>query len=280
MQSYFYQKDFYHTTGSTMKKYLRLLLVFVTPSLFSAEVPMIYSLKLGSSETQEEALFVQHAKNSFAKALQHTSRLSNQDFMNTQAAADWRGSVIKNGRKSSLKDLTEFREYHLLNNLCSLPGSSHLHVGLLGGDSFVAALYGNELSLVQKVGLDWFKECTEELFYRNCYTFLPQDSFRIIKSACFSINKNIFTHPINIYFYDADHTEESNRKALTEYNDLFANVFIAVFDDWNWDFVRRGAFRGFDELGYTILYQNVLDGGKEPLRKLQYVAVIRKDRWR
>ena len=80
--------------------------------------------------------------------------------------------------------------------------------------------------------------------------------------------------PIDIYFYDADHSLKAHEMAFTYYNDLFADVFIAVIDDWECPWIRKPSMKAFDKLKYEILYENVIRCDQSDNKN--YVAVIRK----
>jgi hypothetical protein len=104
---------------------------------------------------------------------------------------------------------------------------------------------------------------------------LSNHNYQIIEGDCFSIDKSIFQQPINVYVYDADHSKIAHEKAFTYYNDVLAETFIAIVDDWEWEDVREGTFNAFNKLGYVVLYQNAIPGDKKNGNG-QYIAVIRK----
>lgn len=253
--------------------YSLLICLFFLSPLPSYETKTLYQKNVVAAQSQYEEELVEHVKKSFEKASRLESKLTNQQFDEIDASKKWRASFIPHYH--SLSQITQYAGYHLLNNLCALPGASHLHVGLLAGDSFISALHGNQSLLEQQIGVDWFKECPEETFYSNCDQHLVQNKFQIINSECFKVDKSTFEKPIDIYFYDADHSFVAHERALTYFNDILADVFVIVIDDWNCPWIRWPTFKAFDELGYSVLYENAIlnlslnDHG-------QYVAVIRK----
>lgn len=250
-----------------------LCLACVFP-LFSLEMPVLFQKNWVTPCTSYEKKMVKHAKTSFEKALKLESKLSGHAFEETEDSLIWRSNNIPNYH--CLRDLPRIPYYHLLNNLCHFNGASHLHVGLLAGDSYIAALYGNQDSMSkQQIGLDWFKECPESIFNSNCALHLNLVKCRIISSGCFDVDKSLFKAPIDIYFYDADHSFKGHEKALTYFHSVFADTFIAVIDDWNCPWIRRATFKAFEKLNYSILYQNFIP--KTADDNGQYIAVIRKD---
>jgi hypothetical protein len=255
-----------------MRIVISLLIFLVSPPLFSLAIPMLYQKNCDVPSSDYENQLVDHTKCSLEKALQLQSKLTNVSFVEADASSLWRADFLPHYH--SLNDITKITCYHLLNNLCNLTGASHLHVGLLSGDSYIAALYGNQMHLEQQIGVDWFKECPEKIFRENCLLYLDEPKNQIINQGCFDVDKSIFTAPINIYFYDADHSLIGHEKAFTYYNDIFSDVFIAVIDDWNCPWIRLASFKAFTKLNYRILYQNTLPSTKTD--NGQYIAVIRK----
>jgi hypothetical protein len=162
--------------------------------------------------------------------------------------------------------------HHLLNNLCSLNGAAHLHIGLEHGRSFVAALYKNETTLAEAVGIDLE---SNRLIEGRCRQYL-KGGYKIINQDCFSIDLSVFKHPIDVYLYDAGHTKEDQRDAFTYYNGALADVFVTIVDDWMFDQVREGTFQAFDELNYSVLYQDTIPSG-DAFGSGQYLAVIKKN---
>lgn len=174
---------------------------------------------------------------------------------------------------------------HFLNNLCSLPGTSYLEVGVWQGSTFISALFGNEDTISHSVGLDNWSQFGGPFspFISNLTTFIPTYKGKFFSADCFSINKKtVFSAPVNIYFYDGDHSFTAQKMAFTFFNDVLDDLFIAVVDDWNYDAVREGTDAAFRELNYEILYESILParfaGDKQQWWNGLYVAVIRKPR--
>ena len=238
---------------------------------------MTYQKNEASPITKRELALVQHTKNSIELSLQMKSKLSDQNFQNILDRETWRKEAVIPFHNIHLKHIPDLVSCHLLNNLCSLPKASHLHIGLLAGDSFVAALYGNQTTLTQQIGVDWFQECAKDLLYRNCELFLNPSKYQFVNGDCFATDKKLFKKPVDIYFYDADHSPTGHQNAFLYYNDVLANTFIAVVDDWDCPWIRAATFRAFDYLGYSILYDSSVPfSGPRDTLKLEYVAVIRK----
>ena len=248
------------------------LCLFICTSLFSHSIPMLYQKNHLEATSHVEKLMVDHARTSVENALKMRSKLCDRIFNESEASKQWRHSVLPHYH--ALNDITQIEYYHLLNNLCNLKNATHLHVGLLAGDSYIASLYGNQWELKEQIGVDWFMECPETIFKENCGLFLDSHKYHILHSGCFEVDKSTFTSPINIYFYDADHSLMGHEKALTYYNDIFADIFIVVIDDWNCPWIRIATFKAFSELNYHTLYETFVHSIK--INSDQYIAVIRK----
>ncbi len=251
-------------------KGLFLAVFLVSSSCFGIELNFLYEKNYVTPQSENEIALVDHARNSYEKALKFESKLSGKKFSETNVKRD-----PNNPDYTTLKDLNAKPYFHLLNNLCEFKEASHLHIGLLAGESFIAALYGNQDNLKAMIGLDWFQECPESIFISNCKKHIKLSKCLILNGECFNVDKSVFKSPINIYLYDADHSLLAHEKAIVYYNDVFADVFVVVIDDWECPWIRKPTFRAFDKLGYHILYEAYIKGPR-PYRSGQYVAVIKK----
>ena len=182
-----------------------------------------------------------------------------------------------------LSGLSSSKVRHLLNNLCTLPNSYYLEIGVYQGSTFISALYNNTNTLIDAIAIDNWSEFgfQKDVFLNNCIHYLDKNSFRFYESDSFSVNLNdIFNQPVTIYFYDGNHSVEAQRKAFTYFDAIFADIFIAVVDDWNWEQVKVPTKKAFVELGYTVLFERELParyvGDLENWWNGIYIAVIQK----
>jgi hypothetical protein len=216
---------------------------------------MLYKKNYDAPSSFYEKQLISHVKTSLNNALKLKSKLT--------ALLTYDKNLKK-----------EIPFHHLLNNLCEFGKASHLHIGLLEGESFIAALYNNQSFLKDQIGVDWFQECPENIFYSNCNKYL-NPTYQIINSNCFNIDKSLVHLPIDIYFYDADHSITGHEKAFTYYNDVFSDVFVSVVDDWKCPWIRKATFVAFEKLDYTILFEGIIPSTAKDGNG-QYVGVIRK----
>ncbi|CAN5175613.1 hypothetical protein BH09DEP1_BH09DEP1_7890 [soil metagenome] len=167
-----------------------------------------------------------------------------------------------------------------LNNVCTLLNNNYLEIGVWKGSTFTAALFGNKSAIRKAVAIDNWSEFAGPAaeFKNNCkliadvdYSFYSEDSFSI------NISK-LFNDPVDIYFYDGNHTALSQELAFTYYNEILAPVFIAIVDDWNHGPAQVGTREAFKKLGYTIIFERELPGKHDTTLWWNglYVAVVRK----
>ncbi len=147
---------------------------------------------------------------------------------------------------------------HFLNNICSFPGTKYLNVGVCTGSSFWSAIYNNSLKVT---GIDWWRNDTakqdEATFLKNLSEIVAQETvtidrhLEIINQDCFTVD---LKDKYNIYFYDADHSEEGQCKALTYFNRFLEDEFILIVDDWDDKKVKAGTLKGIKEMNYDVKF--------------------------
>jgi hypothetical protein len=210
----------------------------------------------------DKKTLIEHVKNSIQKAHNYESKL-NEPIL---AIEGYTGKKVK----------------HFLNNLCSLEESNYLEIGVFKGATLIAALYGNTQSLSSATAIDNWSEFggPKKTFLENTNLYLPRNSFWFFDNDCFTQDKSIFRHPINIYFYDGNHSFEAQYQAFAYFNNIFDNVFIAVVDDWAWENVQKGTRQAFADLNYKILFETEIFtfNNIDPLTWWNglYVAVLEK----
>lgn len=213
--------------------------------------------------TDREQLLISHLKNAIQKGEAQQSKLT--------------AEVL------SIEGMSSSKERHFLNNLCSLPESNYLEIGVWKGSTLISALFGNSENVKSAVAIDnWSSHCGPCCaFLSNVAKYLPNYPLRFYSTDCFSVNTRLmFSAPVNIYFFDGGHSEEEQKMAFTYFNDALDDVFITVVDDWNYTQVPKGTYAAFKELKYDILFEQVLParyvGDLEQWWNGLYVAVIRK----
>lgn len=236
---------------------MKLLVLCI--SIFSTAFSLYSNEEFVDARAKE---MVQHVVKSIVQAKNHQSKL--------------------NANVLSIEGFSASNNKHLLNNLCSRPGTVYFEVGTWKGSTFISALYENQRSLTDAIAVDDWSQFGGgfEAFAVNVLTHISTVPFHFFSQNCFQLDKStVFKHPVNIFYYDGGHLEEDHEAAFTYFDDIFDDVFIAIVDDWNWEAVRQGTRRAFAKLGYEILFQNTFftDGNaKYSWWNGIMIAVIRK----
>ena len=200
---------------------------------------------------RREVELLNHLDASLSKAIKNESKLpeSISKQMRTDAPEE-----------EQLMGFSGMSFRHLMNNLGSLPGANYLEVGTFRGSTLVPTVYKNEDNLNEIHAIDNFSEFRVEGFSpkedleKNLNLFLPDTSHRIQfhEEDCWKFDLSKLPK-IDIYFYDGEHSAESQHKAFKYFEPVFADVFIAVIDDWEQNQVRVGTRQAFEEINYDII---------------------------
>lgn len=143
-----------------------------------------------------------------------------------------------------------------LNSLLNVEGAKYFEVGVWKGSTMYSALYNNNIDYV--VGVDNWSEFggPKDEFLNNMEDLATKFDFYDLD--CFSIDKKEFKDKFNIYFYDGNHDEINQEKALTHFYDCLEDNFIYICDDWDFHHVRTGTKSGLDKTRVKIEREWVL----------------------
>lgn len=140
---------------------------------------------------------------------------------------------------------------HLFSNLCHHDGLIYLEVGTFCGATFVAAFNNNPIAAV---GIDNFSQPFDQTGVKE-QLYANFERWRLTAGAASFIDGDAFKIPfsdlpggIGIYYYDGEHSFESQAKALPHFFSLMADKFLFIVDDFQWEQVERGTKAGFAEL--------------------------------
>lgn len=140
----------------------------------------------------------------------------------------------------------------LWNNLCA-GLDTYLEVGAYFGGTACAAINNNP-----KLKAYLFENGSQEFHGRvilpeliknldahqsNGYTLIEKDFFN---------EPLAFDGPIEFFFYDGNHDEQWQARALPKAYDCLSDTFLFAVDDYNWESVWRGTDSGFDSLGDRV----------------------------
>jgi len=185
----------------------------------------------------------------------------------TQLTAHVEDSIAKSLRHEShidvgilsIKGFSTGVQRRLVNSLTRLPKDDpcYLEVGLYAGATFCAAINNNpRLTAVgvenfsQPFGDDTIRAQLENNF--ACYAG-DALSAKLVNSDCWAIPpEDLPPLPVDVFYFDGEHSVESQAKALPHFIDQMADDFIFMVDDANWDTVRDGTAEGFAKLGSRV----------------------------
>ena len=181
-------------------------------------------------------IYIEHVKKCLDMANNNTSKLSHDILYNLQG-------------------MTGHKTRHFYNNLCSLDDARYLEIGTWKGSSAISALYMNMHCKATLID-NWseFDGTSDELIanIKKHIPYYPQ--YVYINDDCFNLKEPLIGS-YNIYMYDGNHDEISQKKAITDFYKYLDDVSIVVIDDWNIDRVRDGTFKGLDEIDGRVLFK-------------------------
>jgi hypothetical protein len=201
-------------------------------------------------------------------------------------------SRAERGESQLTKDILELngmsssKVRHLLNNICSVRNTKYLEVGSWRGSTFISALYDN---LCQGVSIDNFSEFVlphphtqewlalsstasrnkpihpKEEFEANLQEFLvpkfPACLYNNFDSDCQDpdlLDALKDWGGFNVYFYDGNHSYESQYLGIKNYLPLLKNDAIIIVDDWNASDASLGTVDALKDCGKVIKYRKDL----------------------
>lgn len=149
----------------------------------------------------------------------------------------------------------------LLNNLGA--GATHfLEIGSHKGGSFCSTVFANENIETATVIDSWESdhmqgeggESAYLQFVENANRFRDKNTHvQTIIGDCWEVDLNKIRYPIDLYSYDAGHSYEDQKKALTYYTPAMAKEFVYTVDDYNYGDVKSGTLDGIKEAGLKVI---------------------------
>lgn len=149
----------------------------------------------------------------------------------------------------SMEGMSGKKTRHLYNNLCDIEGANYLEVGTWKGSSFISAIFENQLNALAIDNWSEFFGPRQE-FFDNMERYCSGQKFNMLEKDVYSVTREEifqFMKSIDIYLFDGSHTEESHVKAVTHFRESFSKYFIMIIDDWAWNAVQLGTYKGLQE---------------------------------
>lgn len=173
----------------------------------------------------------------------------------------------------------------LLNNLGAI--STHvMDIGCHKGGSLCSMLYGNS-NIKTATAIDsWASDETNEdkaypVFDENVDRFLPTKTVcNVIASDCWEVDLKDIDNKIDLYSYDAGHSESDQYRALEYYLPVLEDTFIYCCDDYGWPEVKSGTKKAINDLGLEVLFEQEFitnhDYDNDSWWDGYYVALLKK----
>lgn len=192
-------------------------------------------------------------------------------FANSETSCLTAGPLSINGMSSD-------KVRHLLNNLCSRDNTRYLEVGSWRGSTLVSALFCNPATAVAVDNFSQFAtphpKSKEWLFltdsgdrkkpihpkkelHENLVEFVKDKKIEIIDGDCQDkkvLKKISEFEKFNVYFYDGDHSYESQKKGILNYLPFLEKHAIVVVDDWNATDASNGTLDALKDAGKKLKY--------------------------
>ena len=137
---------------------------------------------------------------------------------------------------------------HFLNALLEMEDARYLEISNWEGSSIFSTICGNNAN----VTMIYPSNGKENMISDNLATYKGNNNVNLIVENYFTHNASSLPK-FNIFMYDADWSEESQREALRYYYNNMEDTFIYIADDWNWHSVQKGTIRAIQDLNLTIL---------------------------
>lgn len=156
----------------------------------------------------------------------------------------------------SLSGMSSRKVRNLLNKVVSYPNCKYLEIGVWHGSTLYSALYQN--SPQYAVAIDNFSEFQgqKQIFMNNISNIGV--GFDFFDHNCFTLDKSVFKHKFNTYFYDGGHSKLDHEMAISYYYECLDDQFIYICDDYNWDRVKVGTEQGLQKCNLKILEEKTL----------------------
>lgn len=144
----------------------------------------------------------------------------------------------------------------LYNNLCNLPDVGYLEVGAFKGASLCAAACGNTNGVfysIESFAQDFGSNGVRDELLRNIEAARAKGStIRLIEEDFWNLSEaskaELGLVRADVLMYDGEHSEKSQRKAMTALLPYMADACILIVDDASWDTVRDGTLKGLQDI--------------------------------
>lgn len=142
----------------------------------------------------------------------------------------------------------------LVSNLCdgTAEPRCYVEVGAYCGGTACAAI-NNKTNLTAFIFEDFsqafgLNDVREQLERNLLQTVKGAGAYTELVERNYLMALERLIQPVDIYFFDGEHSRESQGEALPAMFPYLAKTFLFLVDDFNWESVRQGTADGFDQL--------------------------------
>ncbi len=145
----------------------------------------------------------------------------------------------------SVPALSALKIRHLMNNLGAI-STRYFECGVHKGGLFCSAIRSNPNLLMATANDSFASDETNEdkawpqFIFNSGKCKSEKTEFAVIVGDTFEVDPSIIVGPVDLYLFDADHSYESQRKAMSHFLPAMADEFIVCVDDYDWEDVSCG----------------------------------------
>lgn len=163
------------------------------------------------------------------------------------------GESLLNEDILSLEGMSSRKVRHLLNNIAQ-QSESYLEIGSWKGSTLISAAYKTNCKIY---AMDNFSEFNAngtilETLTHNINWLIPGRNIQFVNADFHSILSIPDFNPTEIqsYFFDGNHSEQSQYDGIVCVESVLAEEFILMVDDWNYEPTRRGTIKALTDLSF------------------------------
>ena len=167
--------------------------------------------------------------------------------------------------------MSSYKTRAFMNNLVNIPGGKYLEIGSWKGSTLISACYDNDLKEAISIE-NWSQPHGDEnkdfkgSFFDNMLEHAEHmPTMQIIDRDCWDVDPNSIG-PVDVYFYDGDHSEDSQTRAFTHFKPCIGEETIVIVDDWEFrdgQMVQPGTRRGIKEAGFNVIHERIIHTGND-----------------
>lgn len=141
-----------------------------------------------------------------------------------------------------------------LVHLISKESHTYLETGTYCGATFCSSFHKTTTSIgIENFSQPFGEVNVKEQLQANINTFKHLSKKVILHNAdFFSINLSTLPNNIDFFFYDGNHSEECQAKALPHIFPNLADTFVFMVDDFNWPDVFNGTNKSIQSVNHKI----------------------------